>query len=75
MRWASLYSGTAHSGKRRVGYHSPKVENIEHAVRGIHAGLSEFESLPENYEGVAIYCGWQMTEQKWEAFRIEFEKD
>ncbi len=29
-----------------VGYHDPAVENLEHALKGIHAGLASFNTLP-----------------------------
>jgi glycosyl hydrolase family 18 (putative chitinase) len=48
-----------------VGYHFSNVENIEHALAGIHAGLSKFKSLPSNYQGIAIYCEWEMQEEEW----------
>lgn len=33
--------------------HYPDVENLTHALRGIHAGLSATEQLPGNYRGAA----------------------
>jgi hypothetical protein len=43
-----------------VGYHTPKVENLENALKGIHAPLSRKADLPDNYLGIAIYCEWEM---------------
>jgi hypothetical protein len=57
-----------------VGYHFPKVENLQNALSGIHAGLSGCESLPKNYAGVAIYCEWEMDRQEWSQFEKEFGK-
>jgi hypothetical protein len=57
-----------------VGYHSPRVENIENALTGIHAGLSKQNSLPRNYAGIAIYCEWEMDQQEWDYFKKEFER-
>lgn len=55
-----------------VGYHHPEIENLSNALPGIHAGLLRFDTLPEQYQGVAIYCEWELDaddEQLWsEAF-------
>lgn len=48
-----------------VGYHDPEVENLPAALMGIHAGLDAFEQLPDNYQGVVIYCGWEMDDSEW----------
>lgn len=47
-----------------VGYHFPDVENIENALRGIQAS-----KIAPNYQGIAIYCEWEMTPQKWKLWR------
>jgi hypothetical protein len=57
-----------------VGYHSPKVENLENAVLGVHASLIHLEQLPENYAGIVIYCEWEMDNGKWNLLKDEFEK-
>ena len=57
-----------------VGYHYRYVENLPNALPAVHAGLARCTSLPTNYAGVAIYCEWEMTPQKWACFRREFEK-
>ena len=57
-----------------VKYHSPQVENLENALKGIHAGLSKQDSLPKNYAGIAIYCEWEMDQQEWSYFKREFER-
>ncbi len=57
-----------------VGYHIPEVENLRNALLGVHAGLSKFKSIPENYSGVVIYCEWEMDDQEWEYLKKEFEK-
>jgi spore germination protein YaaH len=56
-----------------VDYHDPKVENLANALLGIHRGLSRV-SLPTNYQGVAIYCGWETRGQDWRYFREHFLK-
>ncbi|MBL7214492.1 MAG: glycoside hydrolase family 18 protein [Phycisphaerae bacterium] len=53
-------------------YHNPEVENIENGLLGIHAGLSRHRELPNNYVGVAIYCEWEMTDEKWNVFEKMF---
>jgi hypothetical protein len=47
-----------------VGYHHPRVENIENALQGIHRGLGDTE-LPPVYQGIAIYSEWEMTDEEW----------
>lgn len=54
-----------------VDYHNPDVENLGNALMGIHRGLSHSSSL-KNYQGVAIYSGWEMNEGKWGYFEIHF---
>lgn len=58
-----------------VDYHNPRVENIENGLLGIHAGLSDWKSLPENYQGTAIYCEWTMTEDRWDTYKRMFLKN
>lgn len=55
-----------------VGYHDPAVENLEHALKGIHAGLASFDTLPKNYRGIAIYCRWEMTPAKWQVLQSHY---
>jgi hypothetical protein len=57
-----------------VFYHYPRVENLHNALSGIHAGLSNYKTLPGNYAGIAIYCEWEMDGEEWASFRREFEK-
>jgi hypothetical protein len=57
-----------------VDYHNPKIETIENGLLGIHAGLSKYSELPDNYAGVAIYCEWEMTDEKWDQFEKIFLK-
>lgn len=56
-----------------VGYHDPKIENLENGILGINAGLGKFKNLPKNYAGVAIYSEWEMDDAKWALFECEFE--
>jgi len=55
-----------------VAYHIPRVENLENALLGAHSGLSHYRILPENYQGVAVYCEWEMDEEKWKILRTRF---
>ncbi len=55
-----------------VGYHVPEVENLENALKGIHAGLSRYASLPQHYAGIAMYSEWVMDEEEWGLLREEF---
>ena len=47
-----------------VGYHSPRVENISSALRGISAADRD-----DRIGGIAIYCEWEMDENKWRTWR------
>jgi hypothetical protein len=55
-----------------VEYHHPDVENLTNGLPGIHAGLMRFDSLPDNYRGVAIYCDWEMDEGEWRLLSERF---
>ena len=56
-----------------VGYHDPKVENLNNALLGVHRGLSQ--TVPTtNYQGVAIYCDWETSDAEWNHFRQHFLK-
>jgi hypothetical protein len=48
-----------------VNYHYPDVENLPNALRGIHSGLKSFKSLPHNYQGLSLYCEWEIDESEW----------
>ena len=47
-----------------VGYHHPQVENISSALQGISASPRKKEA-----NGIAIYCEWEMDENKWSVWR------
>ena len=47
-----------------VGYHHPRVENIDSALRGISAC-----DRKTGIGGIAIYCGWEMNETKWQCWQ------
>ncbi len=55
-----------------VGYHVPRVENLKNALLGIHKGLASFPELPHTYQGVAIYCLWEMDDEEWNYFEAHF---
>ncbi len=55
-----------------VRYHRPEVENLHHALRGVHAGLLRAKPLPPHYQGVALYCEWEMDDEEWRLFRERF---
>lgn len=58
-----------------VGYHLPEVENLENGLHGAFAGLSEFEGIPRNYQGLALYSEWEMDDQEWALLRERFVDD
>lgn len=55
-----------------VDYHHPRVENLDNALRGIHAGIASFGSPPANYRGVAIYSDWTTDAHEWATLRERF---
>lgn len=57
-----------------VGYHNPDVENLPNSLRGIYAGLSRYKKIPSNYQGIALYCEWEMDEPEWQYLRKHFLK-
>jgi hypothetical protein len=57
-----------------VGYRVARVENLRDALLGIHAGLRGLDSLPASYQGVAIYCEWEMDDAEWVDFAACFLK-
>lgn len=54
------------------GYHDPRVESLQHALRGIHAGLAALPARPANYTGAAIYCEWEMDATEWTLWQTDF---
>ncbi|HHT9137882.1 MAG TPA: glycosyl hydrolase family 18 protein [Candidatus Wunengus sp. YC60] len=57
-----------------VGYHNPGVENLSDALSGIHAGLNRYREIPSNYQGISLYCEWEMDELEWQYLRKHFLK-
>lgn len=55
-----------------VGYHNPDVENLSNSLQGIYAGLSYYEKIPPNYQGISLYCEWEMDEAKWQYLQEHF---
>lgn len=55
-----------------TGYHHPSVENLTHALRGIHRGLAGLPVLPAGYQGIAVYCDWETDEAEWAQLREQF---
>lgn len=53
-----------------VGWHHPWVEDLAHALRGVHAGLPDV--LPPQYQGVALYAEWELDDAEWQTLRAEF---
>ena len=47
-----------------VGYHHPQVENINSALQGVSASPRK-----NAINGIAIYCEWEMDENKWSVWR------
>ena len=75
LRWASgpsVLLGVPAYDDSGVGYHHPRVENLENALLGVHAGLDRFVAVPSNYQGVAVYCEWEMDAAEWAYLRTHF---
>jgi Glycosyl hydrolases family 18 len=54
------------------GYHHPRSENLANALAGIHAGLLRHPAPSPSYQGVAIYCEWEMDTAEWAHWRAHF---
>lgn len=75
VKWAencTVLLGVPVYNDKGVGYHYPHVENLKTSLAGIHSGLLRFDSLPPNYEGVALYCEWEMDPEEWDYLRNNF---
>lgn len=57
-----------------ASYHDPNVENLKNSLLGVHAGLADFGSLPKNYQGIAIYCEWEMDDREWNYLESNFSR-
>ena len=57
-----------------VAYHHPDVETLDHALRGIHAGLARYPTLPPNYRGIAIYSHWTIDPGEWATLTSDFNR-
>ena len=55
-------------------YHDARVETLDNALAGLHRGLSEYEKLPRNYAGAAIYCEWETDASEWQIWRRDFSQ-
>ena len=55
-----------------VSYHHPRVENLNHALPGIHSALAGYRKLPALYQGLAIYSEWEMDAQEWRYWTDSF---
>ncbi len=75
IRWSAptpILLGVPAYDDSGVGYHDPAIENIAISLPGLHSGLLSFSALPANYQGVALYSQWTMTDEKWSSFRYNF---
>ena len=55
-----------------VGYHDPRVENIENALAGVNAGLADLGESRGGFTGIAVYADWTTSDEEWAAFRRQF---
>ncbi len=56
-------------------YHNPKIENLYNALIGINGGLNSFSKLPASYQGIAIYCEWEMHNDEWNLLKKNYSKN
>jgi hypothetical protein len=56
-------------------YHDPDTENLQNALAGAHAGLLQYDPLPGNYQGIAIYSEWEMQADEWAYLRQHYLKN
>jgi hypothetical protein len=54
-----------------VGYHNPQVENLTNALLGVHRGLEVVGNVT-NFQGIAIYSEWEISENEWHHLREHF---
>lgn len=52
------------------GWHVPRVESLENALLGLHAGIGWVDPLPARYQGVALYCEWETSDAEWRQWRL-----
>ena len=74
LNWSqsrSVLLGVPTYGDAGVDYHYPGTENLTNALLGIHKGLA-LHPIPQNYQGVAIYCEWETSDSEWEYWRQHF---
>lgn len=55
-----------------IKFHDGNVENLKNSLRGIHAGLSYYEKLPGNYQGIALYGEWATDQNEWNYLKTHF---
>lgn len=64
QRDLSLILGVPAYEDAGVGYHYPNAENIASALRGIAAA-----DCQKDIDGIALYCEWEMTKEKWQIWQ------
>jgi hypothetical protein len=52
--------------------HHPNIENLENALRGIHAALEP--EMPKNYAGIALYAHFTLDDSSWKILETEFTR-
>jgi hypothetical protein len=75
LAWAGstqVVLGVPAYDKGAPGRHDPLVENLAEALPAVHAGLGSLQELPASYQGLALYCEWEMDEAKWAVWRERF---
>jgi hypothetical protein len=56
-----------------VGYHHPRVENLESALRGVNAALPRLgPQQSARVSGIAIYADWTTSTDEWALFQRSF---
>ena len=55
-----------------VGYHDPRVENLDNALRGVNAALFALGPRATRASGIAIYADWTTSPADWSIFERRF---
>ncbi len=71
---SSILLGVPTYDDAETEYHDPDVENIRHALSGIHSGLIKNRTIPNNYKGIVLYCEWEMDFSEWQHLRDHFNR-
>lgn len=67
LKGKKLFVGLPAYDEEKEGF-DPSVENLKNGLRGVAAGLDNFRSNEDVFEGVAIYPYWEIDAEEWQDF-------